>query len=68
MRGTCSHCGREHSDVDPVYHTAVCLCGDLGGLRLRPMRIEQEAPVCSNCQQWQHDGDCVNECVKRGFV
>lgn len=26
--------------------------------------------VCPNCGQWQHasSGDCLNECVKRGFA
>ncbi len=25
-------------------------------------------PVCTNCGQWQHGGDCFNECARRGFA
>ena len=28
----------------------------------------QARAVCPNCGQWQTDGDCFNECAKRGFA
>lgn len=27
-----------------------------------------ERPVCPNCEQWADNGDCFNECAKRGFA
>ncbi|MCP4900091.1 MAG: hypothetical protein GY906_24235 [bacterium] len=24
--------------------------------------------VCPNCGQWQHSGDCLNDCKSRGFA
>ena len=29
--------------------------------------IEVKA-ICPNCGQWRWDGDCFNECAKRGFA
>ena len=37
----------------------------------RNKRAIAEKTVCPNCGQWQHagnGGDCLNECIKRGFA
>lgn len=53
---TCSNGGHDFWIDRQGYHT---------------VSVSLEAPaltVCPNCEQYQHDGDCVNDCVARGFA
>lgn len=45
----------------------------LGYVRARDVDVvpeshEEALPVCPNCGQWRHGGDCLNECTRRGFA
>jgi hypothetical protein len=37
---------------------------------VRSTFLTEDRKVCPNCEQWQHasNGDCSNECVRRGFA